>query len=191
MKTRMIILSSVLAAAITLAGCTPASWVTEAEGIAQVALPIVQGVATIVGAGPAVTQAVSDVNLLIKLFEQYQAAPATGTLQQIQAALNAANADIAQIEAAAGIKNAATQSKVAAILQLVTSEFSSIAGLIPTATPAPAGQAATAKAVVLAPKLNGKLPFTAKQFKEQYNKIVSTQTGDAQCDLAFAGKEIK
>ena len=193
MKFRILMITTVLAAAFTLPACTPASWVSEAESIAKVALPIVQGVASIVGAGPAVTQAISDVNLLITLFDQYQAAPAAGTLQKIQAALNTANADISQISAAAGIKNAATQSKVAAILQLVTSEFSNIASLIPPeASPATTASGA-AKAAARTPDGNaqGRLPFTAKQFKAQYNKIVTARTGDADCDRAFAGKQIE
>jgi len=193
MKFRIMILTSTLGAALMLPACTPSTWISEAESIAKVALPIVQGVASVVGAGPAVNQAASDVNLIITLFDQYQEAPATGTLQKIQAALNTANADIAQITAAAGIKNAATQSKVAAILQLVTSEFSTIASLIPKASPTPAGvvEPAKAEAALRGASAQGKLPFTAKEFKAQYNRIVIAKTGDAECDGAFAGKEIK
>ena len=166
-------------------GCTTPSWVVEAERIAKVALTIVEGLASIVGvsAGSAVGQVVNDLNLVITLFDKYQATPSAGTLEQIQAGLNTVNADIGQILPAAHIKNSATQNKVAAILQLVTSEFSNVASLVPSSSASlslPAGRAA-------APKL----PFTAKDFKAQYNKIVTAKTGDPVCDKLFEGKELK
>jgi hypothetical protein len=187
MKLRILALAGLLAVASLFPCCTMPSWVSEAETIAKVALPIVEGIAGVVGAGPAVTQVVNDIELIISLLDQYQATPAAGTLAQIQAALNTVNADIAQILPAAHIQNAATQSKVEAILQLVSSEFSSIASLLPASA---AGPSATgAKPAIANPA--GKLPFTAKQFKSQYNKIVLAKTGDAQCDQAFQGKELK
>jgi hypothetical protein len=165
--------------------CATPSWVVEAERIAKVALPIVEGLASIVGvsASSALGQVVSDLNLLISLFDQYQATPSATTLQQIQAGLDTVNADIGQILPAAHIKNAATQNKVAAILELVTSEFSNIASLIPSSSASlsqPARRAARLK-----------LPFTAKQFRAQYNKIVTAKTGDQACDKLFAGRELK
>jgi hypothetical protein len=189
MKRRVIILISIVALGCALTACTSASWVAEAEGIAKVALPIVEGVTNIVGASPTVTLVENDINLLITLFGQYEATPAAGTLQQIQAALNTANGDIAQILPAAGIKNSSSQGKVAAILQLVTSEFSNIASLIPTASKA--GAALPSEGASAHPSAGVKLPFTAKEFKAQYNKIVSAKTGDDECDRAFAGKELK
>ncbi len=166
-------------------GCTTPSWVVEAERIAKVALPIVEGLASIVGvsAGSAVGQVVNDLNLVFTLFDTYQAAPSADTLQQIQAGLNTVNADIGQILPAAHVKNPATQNKVAAILQLVTSEFSNIASLIPSSSASlslPARRAARPK-----------LPITAKDFKAQYNKIVTAETGDLACDRLFEGKELK
>src|ERR1019366_7487252 len=131
MKTiNIAMLVGLLATALILPSCTTPPWAIEAEKIAQVALPIVEGLTSIVGGGPAVTQAENDIDLLIILFDKYQATPAAGTLQQIQAALSTANADIAQIMPAAEIKNSGTQDKVAAVLQLITSEFGDIAMLI-------------------------------------------------------------
>ena len=187
MKLRISILAGLLALATLVPSCTTPSWVSEAESIVKVALPIVEGLASVVGTGPVVTQVVNDINLIITLLDQYQATPAAGTLGQIQAALNTANADIGQILPAAHIQNAATQNKVEAILQLVTSEFSTIASLIPA--PAVGALAAGPKPAMANP--GGELPFTAKQFKSQYNKIVLAKTGDAACDQAFQGKELK
>jgi hypothetical protein len=166
-------------------GCTTPSWVTEAEKIAKVALPIVEGIASIVGvsATSALSQVVNDLNLLITLFDKYQATPSTDTLQQIQAGLNTVNADIGQILPAAHIEDAATQNKVAAILELVTSEFSNIASLIPSS--------AASRSLRPSRAAMPKLPFTAKDFKKQYNKIVKTKTGDPVCDKLFEGKELK
>jgi hypothetical protein len=180
-----LVLGVALGAAALSSSCATPSWVVEAERIAKVALPIVEGLASIVGvsASSALGQVVNDLNLLISLFDQYQATPSATTLQQIQAGLDTVNADIGQILPAAHIKNAATQNKVAAILQLVTSEFSNIASLIPSSSASlsqPMRRAARPK-----------LPFTAKQFKAQYNKIVTSSTGDPACDKLFAGKELR
>jgi hypothetical protein len=183
LKSRRNILIILLALVLAVPACTAPSWVAEAENIAKVALPIVEGITSIVGAGPVVTQVVKDINLLITLFEQYQATPATTTLQQIQAGLTTVNADMQQILPAAHIQDAATQNKVTAIVQLVLSEFSNIASLVPEA--AGSGQKAVGS------KQAPELPFTAKEFKAQYNKIVRTKTGDPVCDRAFEGKELK
>jgi hypothetical protein len=189
------LLIGLLVTALILPACTTPSWAEEAEKIAQVALPIVEGITSIVGAGPAVAKVETDVNALITLFETYQATPATGTLQQIQAGLSAANADIAQIMPGVGIKNSATQNKLAAVLQLVASEFSNMASLVPAngsepaassgPTQAGAGQRTPGSATATPP------PLTAKEFKVQYNRLVKTRTGDAECDRVFAGKELK
>lgn len=183
-------LSLLLVSILFFPACTTPSWALEAEKIAEVALPIVEGIATIVGAGPAVSKAETDINLLISLFDQYQATPAAGTLQQIQAGLNTANADIAQIMPAAGIKDSSTQNKVAAVLQLLTSEFSNIATLIPAnaapvagganssqptahsnALPGMAGSIQGPAHTSAAPKAT--LPLSAKDFKKKYNAIVN------------------
>jgi hypothetical protein len=183
MKFRNLILAILLGVVTLSLACTPPSWVAEAENIAKVSLPIVDGIASIVGAGPTVAQIVNDINLLITLFDKYQATPSTGTLQQIQAGLTTVNADIQQILTAMHIQDAATQNKVIAILQLVASEFSNIASLVPPST--------GLGALALGQKSQANLPFTAKEFKAEYNKIVRAKTGDAQCDRVFAGKELK
>jgi hypothetical protein len=147
----------------------------EAEKIAQVALPIVEGITTIVGVGPGIVQVETDINLLIALFEKYQATPDAGTLQQIQAGLNTANADIALIMPAAGIKSSATQDKVAAIVELVASEFSNIASLIPASsapTPANSEPKAVGSRQKAASSKSALPSLSAKDFKKKYNEIV-------------------
>ena len=185
MKSRHVILITTLALALAVPACTLPSWVGEAESIAKVALPVVEGIASIVGGGPVVTQVVNDINLVISLLDRYQASPATGTLAEIQAGIAAVNADLQQILPAAHIQNPATQNKVAAIVELVASEFSDIASLAPQVT----GQALQPEMRI--GKSAPKLPFTAKEFKAQYNRIVRTKTGNAECDKLFEGKDLK
>jgi len=187
MKFRIWILATLLVFASWNLACTTPSWVAEAESIAKVALPIVEALASILGAGPVVTQVENDISLLIDLLEQYQATPSTGSLQQIQNGLNTVNSDLAQILPAAHITNAATQHKVTAIIQLVTSEFSTIAALVPSS----AAQMSLAGKTSAKPPAGPRLPFTAKEFKTQYNRIVKTKTGDPACDAAFVDKELK
>jgi hypothetical protein len=173
-KLKLAIITVLLGAALAVPSCTPPSWVGEAESIAKVSLPIVEGVATIVGAGPAVTQVVNDINLLITLFESYQAEPAATTLQKIQAGLATVQADLNQIMPAAGIKDPATESKVTAILQLVSSEFQQIASLLPSPGTAPAApQTAQRKAQTSSgPSSTPAAGLSVKDFKKQYHDIV-------------------
>lgn len=170
MKLKVAVLTSILAVSLGLTSCTPPSWVTEAENIAKVALPIVEGIASIVGAGPAVTQVVNDINILINLFDKYQATPSAGALADIQNGLNAVNADLGQIMPAAHIEDSATQGKVAAIVQLVASEFSNITAVVAANNPSP-------KSAVKSPKSNAAQTPAAtldyKEFKKQYNTIIA------------------
>jgi hypothetical protein len=186
MKIKPAVLMGILAVALTLPSCIPPSWVVEAENIAKVALPIVAGLSNLLGGSPVVSQVVNDINAVISLFDDYQKQPTATTLEKIQAGITAVNADLAQILPAAHIQNAATQNKVTAILQLVSSEFSQIASLLPgpNVSSLPRREAGGKKEVA-------KLPFSAKEFKGQYNKIVRSKTGDPVCDAAFEGKELK
>jgi hypothetical protein len=199
MKIKPAVLMGILAVALTLPSCTPPSWVVEAENIAKVALPIVAGLSSILGGSPVVSQVVNDINAVIALFDDYQKQPSATTLEKIQAGITAVNADLAQILPAARIQNAATQNKVTAILQLVSSEFSQIASLVPAESQSgvrsPKSEVGVPESGVGIPESGGKkqvarLPFSAKEFKGQYNKIVRSKTGDPGCDAAFAGKEL-
>jgi hypothetical protein len=81
-------------------------------------------------------------------------------------------------------------------LQLVTSEFSNIASLMPaTGAPTPVGskQKAGGSKPIANSRVGAKLavPLSSKDFKRKYNEIVKTRTDDAECDRAFAGKELK
>jgi hypothetical protein len=178
-------LTTLLATALILPSCTTPPWAFEAEKIAEVALPIVQGLTTIVGGSPAVTQAENDINLLITLFDKYQATPAAGTLQQILTALSTANTDITQIMPAAGIKNSGTQDKVAAVLQLITSEFGNIATLIPSQGTPTTSSSSLKKADSSGKEADSSQPtanssvttttpvaLSSKKFKAKYNEIV-------------------
>lgn len=181
-----------LIALLTLASanwvCTPPSWVVQAEQITRITLPIFQTILTIVSpnAAPKVNQVTADIGVLLNLFDLYQSTPQAGTLTKIQAAINAINSDIQQIMAASHVSNPATQAKITAILQLVASEFNQIAALLPA--PVIAARVSGAPPVV---RKAGKLPFTASEFKAHYNRIVTSPTGDPECDAAFKGKELK
>jgi len=75
------------------------------------------------------------------------------------------NANVAQLESAAQIKNAATQTTVTEVVQLLTQAVAEIAALVPPAT-------ASALSTPL-PKVHGQAKgWKAKDFKKQFNAIV-------------------
>ena len=73
---------------------------------------------------------------LVKTLDTYKASPTATNLQAVQAAFEAVNANVAQLESAAQIKNPATDAKVTAIVQLLTQAVTEIAALVPPATSA-------------------------------------------------------
>jgi hypothetical protein len=171
MKLQIAVLTGVLAFVFTLPSCTPPSWVSEAESIVKVALPVVAGISSITGGGPAVTEVVNDLNILTTLFDKYQATPDAGVLADVQNGLNTVNSDLAQIMPAAHLQNSDTQNKVAAIVQLVAGEFSSITDVVAANNPRQkfAVRSPRSAAVPRAPAIT--LDHT--KFKKQYDAIIA------------------
>jgi len=179
--------------------CVVPAWVNAAEQDAEVAVPIAASLVEVVdpAVAPVVTLLENGFNALVKTLDTYKASSTATNLQAVQAAFAAVNANVAQLESAAQIKNAATQNTVAGVVALLAQTVTEIAALVPqnqglgvrgsgfgkddSGFPIPnsgAGSANSAIAASGAPlKVTGQAKgWKAKDIKREFNKLVK---GDA------------
>jgi len=170
MRVRNLLLAAVLAGTLLVAACAVPTWVSTAEAIAQTAVPIAGSIVDIIdpALGPLVSIIESGFNALVKTLDAYKAQPTASSLQAVQAAFAAVNQNVAQLEAAAQIKNPGTATVVASVVQLLNQAVVEIAALIPPAA-ASAVMGAEAPRLTVQRQAKG---WTAKDFKRQFNQIV-------------------
>jgi hypothetical protein len=199
MKFAKAFLTLTLVTALVLTACSTA-WIGEAEQIVAALVPNIVGLVaalqgksvsasdleTIQNAG---AQAGADLQLLQSLIAAYQKADSAGQpgiLNQIQAAINAAQTTMGGLLPALHIKDAATQAKITAVVGIVLSEIQSLAAIVPLvgAGAAPAAVATAVKQVKKRP------PLTASEFVRSYNATMTARTGNTDLDHATAGMEI-
>lgn len=140
-------LGLVLCVTMTLAGCST-NWIAEAEQVVAALIPAAANIIALVAAleGKSVsaadlqtiqnagTQAGADLQLIQSLIAAYQTADATakpGILNQIQTAINAVQANLQGLLGGLHIKDAATQTKITAVIGIVLSEVQSLAAIVP------------------------------------------------------------
>jgi len=202
MKFGKAMLAPTLCVTLICTACSTA-WMSEAEQIVAALVPaaanIVALVATMQGKSVSAndleaiqnagSQAGSDLQLLQSLIAAYQKADAAaqpGILNQIQAAINAAQSAIGGLLPALHIKDAATAAKITAVVGIVLSEIQSLASIVPLvgagAAPAPVGMATT--------RTKWQPPLTASEFVGSYNATMTAKTGNVDLDHATAGMKI-
>jgi len=179
MKLRNLILAATLAGALGLAACTVPAWVNTVEADAQVAAPIAASLIDVIdpSLAPLVSLIENGFSALVKTLDAYKASPTPTNLQAVTAAFAAVNSNVAQLESAAQIKNAATATTVTEVVQLLTQAVTEIAALVP-ANAGLGGRDSglgAAKATVQIPHSGARIPkgWKAKDFKQQFNKIVA------------------
>jgi hypothetical protein len=202
MKFAKAFLTLTLAATLMLTACSTA-WIGEAEQIVAALVPAAANIVALVAAlqGKSVSandletiqnagaEAGADLQLLQSLIAAYQKADAAdqpGILNQIQAAINAAQATMGGLLPALHIKDAATETKITAVVGIVLSEIQSLAAIVPLvdASAVPAAVTTAAKQVKKRP------PLTASEFVASYNATLTAKTGNADLDHATAGMRI-
>ncbi|MGC2451041.1 MAG: hypothetical protein WA477_25580, partial [Candidatus Sulfotelmatobacter sp.] len=180
-------LALMMSATMILAGCST-DWVQEAEQIVAVMIPGAANLVTLIAmlegktvtaedlavVQSAGTQAGSDLQLIQSLIAAYDKADATakpGILSQIQSALNAAQANLAGLLPALHIKDAATQTKLTAVVGILLSEVQSLAAVVPVVQASGAkGQESVAARLSTASEAavgnaggKGKVPLSARE----------------------------
>ncbi len=160
------ILGVLLASVMIWQACTIPAWVNTAEQDAEVAAPIAASLVDVIdpALAPVVTLVEDGFSALAKTLDTYKASPTATNLQAVQSAFEAVNGNVQQLENAAQIKNATTQSTVTSVVALLTQAVTEIAALVP-----PAATTASMKARV-ANSAKAK-HWKAKDFKRAYNKL--------------------
>jgi len=202
MKFGKAMLALILCATLMCTACSTA-WMSEAEQIVAALVPAAANIVALVAAlqGKSVSasdletiqsagsQAGADLQLLQSLIAAYQKADAAaqpGILNQIQAAINAAQSTLNGLLPALHIKDAATQTKITAVVGIVLSEIQSLATIVPLAD----ASAAPETVVMAAKQLKKQPPLTASEFVASYNATLTAKTGNADLDHATAGMKI-
>lgn len=192
---KKLILVPILALAMFVGACGIAQWIKVAQQILPVVLPMVTNLVTAVGLleGKTVTaadlntitqvanQVSSDLNLVGQLVDQYQSSPNTTTVEKINTTLAEVSTNLNNLLPALHISDPATVQKITAIVELVSSEVTSLEQILPTVS---SGNLTARQGAVVA-------PLNASELKKQYNIIVTQSTANSQVNQAFAGEVLK
>jgi len=173
MKFQHLVLATLLACALWLESCAIPAWVNTVESDAKVAVPIAASLIDVIdpALAPLVTLIDNGFTALVKTLDTYKASPSATNLQAVQSAFAAVNANVAQLESAAQIKNSSSQDKVASIVQLLAQTVTEIAAAVPASKSQISNLKSQMPSVQGTPK-----GWKAKDFKREFNKIVQ---GDA------------
>ncbi|HTC56320.1 MAG TPA: hypothetical protein VK706_07925 [Candidatus Sulfotelmatobacter sp.] len=202
MKFAKAFLTLILSTTLVLNACST-TWIGEAEQIVAALVPAAANIVALVAAlqGKSISasdletiqgagsQAGADLQLLQSLIAAYQKADAAeqpGILNQIQAAINAAQATMDGLLPALHIKDAATEAKITAVVGIVLSEIQSLAAIVPLVDVG----AAPATVARAAGRVKKQPPLTASEFVASYNATLTAKTGNADLDRETAGMRI-
>jgi hypothetical protein len=177
-------LGVLLASALWLGACAIPAWVNTAEQDAEVAAPIATSLIDVIdpALAPVVTLIENGFNALVKTLDTYKASPTPTNLQAVQAAFAAVNANVAQLESAAQIKNSTSQTTVTGIVRLLTQTVTEIAALVPQSSELGVGGSGLGKedSGSRIPNSGFQIPnsgthlakgWKAKDFKREFNKL--------------------
>jgi|SRR6185312_15246638 len=163
------------------------AWVSQAQQVLPVAVSAVAAILSLVAGlegktldaatvaniqtiANEVNTGIVDIEALVK---QYQDHASDGLLSSIQTAANVVVANLQKLMSDAQIKNAETQQKITAIANLVVAELQAWASTLPLL------QAKAGAKVTLT------VPATVSAFKDSFNAIISTPTGNPDVDMAL------
>jgi hypothetical protein len=195
------LITAFLSVTLVWTSCSTA-WITEAEQIVAALIPatanLVALVATVRGMGLSASdlqtiqstssQVQADLQLIQSLIAEYQKADAAaqpGLLSQIQTETSVVESSLNELLPALHVKDAATQSKVTAVVGLLLSEMESMVAVLPALK---SGSPATARSSGL-PKTK-RSPLTASEFVSSYNATMTAKTGNKTLDRAATGLQI-
>lgn len=193
---------AVLCGILVCTACSTA-WIAEAEQIVGVLIPGIANLLTLVATleGKNVSaedlqavqstgaRAEADLELLQSLITQYKEAnpgAQPGLLQQIQVELSAAQSNLNGLLPALHIKDAPTEAKLSAVIEVLLSEVQSVAAIVPIldASASPVSVALAAK------ETRTRSSPRAREFVSLYNRVMVTKTGDVELDRSTAKLQI-
>ena len=164
MRLKKILLASILATVLVVAACVVPSWVNTVEADAKIMVPIAGSLIDVIdpALAPLVTLIQNGFTALLATLDQYKASPTDTNLQAVEAAFQAVNDNVDQLENAAQIKNAHTKDTIKEVVVLLDQAVIEIAAEIPQ--PVQAQMKITRHGAVR--------HWKAKDFKEQYNRVI-------------------
>jgi hypothetical protein len=170
-----------------IVACNLPAWIATASSILPIAanmaggiLEILAGFGILPGAASvlatvvaAAAKGLADAQSMV---QEYQSNPSTTLLGDIESALKAVTDGIAPFLTDTGLSSISTKlaSTIQGILQLLQSEVTSIASMLPLL------KAAQGEVLTVT------VPYDAKAFKQAYNSIIATPTGDEKVDAVLA-----
>ena len=160
-------LGVLLASILWLEACTVPAWVNVVEGDAKVAAPIAASLIEVIdpSVAPLVSLIENGFNALVSTLDTFKSSPTATNLQAVQSAFAAVNANVAQLESAAQIKNAATATTVTQVVGLLAQAVTEIAALVPPQSKIPnSGVMGTANSGVVK-------HWKAGDFKKAFNQV--------------------
>lgn len=195
-------LAVVLSFTMIWSGCST-SWIGEAEQIVSAMIPAAANLVALVAAleGKSVSaadlqviqsagsQAGADLQLIQSLITAYEKADASaqpGILNQIQSAINAVQGNLQGLLPALHIKDAATQTKISAVIGILLSEVQSLAAVVPIVNP----NASPAAVAMARAQVKKQAPLSAEEFVKSYNATLTAKTGNAGLDQVTGGFQI-
>jgi hypothetical protein len=193
---------AVLCGILVWTACSTA-WIAEAEQIVGVLIPGIANLLTLVSSleGKNVSsedlqavqstgaQAEADLELLQSLITQYKEADADaqpGLLQQIQIELSAAQSNLIGLLPALHIKDAATEAKLSAVIEVLLSEVHSVAAIVPVLD----ASASSATVALASKESRMRSSLRAREFVSLYNRTMAAKTGDVELDRSTAELQI-
>jgi hypothetical protein len=186
---------------LMLTGCST-TWVAAAEQMVAVLIPATANLMalvatfrgnataadlqTIQNAGAQTEAGLQLIQSLIAEYDTADVAAQPGLLSQIQAGLSDVQSNLNGLLPALHIKDASTQAKITAVVELLISEMQAMAAIVPLANPG-----ASAAMVRLALKQIDKRPMpSSEEFVTSFNAIMTGRTGNASLDRATSGLRI-
>lgn len=211
------VLAVVLCGTMIWTGCST-NWITEAEQILAVLVPGAANLVTLVAALQGKTVSAGDlatiqnagaqaganlqlIQALIAAYDKADAAARPGILNQIQSAIGAVQGNLQGLLMGLHIKDAATQTKITAVVGIVLSEVQSLAAVVPILQGSggsgqvleangqgPGLPQASLRAQVL--DRHEMVPLTASEFVKSYNATLTAKTGNADLDRVTGALQI-
>lgn len=200
----------VLCMTMIWSGCST-DWIGQAEQIVAALIPAASNIVALVAAfeGKSVSatdlqtiqsagaQAGADLQLIQSLIAAYQKADADakpGILNQIQSAIGAVQGNLSGMLQGLHIKDAATQTKITAVVGLVLAEVQSLAAIVPVVTRTPVAVAKDQNPYPVAHNATRvtypRAPLSANEFVQSYNSTLIAKTGNEELDRVTAGLQI-
>ena len=179
MRSRKLMVGILLAGVLGISACTIPAWVNTVESDAEVAVPIAASLIGVIdpALAPLVAAIESGFSALTKTLDAFKSSPTATNLQAVQSAFVAVNSNVAQLESAAQIKNAATKTTITEVVQLLTQVVTEIAALVPADVHSKLTIQDSKIAAGAPVRATGQAKgWKAGDFKREFNKIVK---GDA------------